>query len=158
MNIVNLTHDEINYTEVIASVSSPKCGATTMFIGTTRDNFEGKMVQRLEYEAYEPMAKAEMEKICNRIREKWEVEHIAVTHRLENVPVCSASVVVAISSAHRKESLEACQYAIDELKSFAPIWKKEVYEDQNENEEESSWKANVECFWSKNEKEPTTGD
>jgi len=103
-----------------------------------------------EDEAYEPMAIAEIEKICNRIREKWEVEHIAITHRLSNVPVCEASVVVAISSAHRRESLEAAQYAIDELKSFAPIWKKEVYEDMNENEEASKWKANAECFWANN--------
>jgi len=63
------------------------------------------------------------------------------------VPVTEASIVIAISSEHRRESLEAVHYAIDTLKASVPIWKKEVYEPKGENSTESQWKANQECFW-----------
>merc|ERR1712110_584943 len=73
---------------------------------------------------------------------KWpDLHHIGIYHRLGQVGPCEASVIIAISSAHRKESLEAVQFAIDELKATVPIWKKELYEDGSE------WKENKECFW-----------
>jgi molybdopterin synthase catalytic subunit len=148
MDIIKLVPGKILIEDIVSAVSSPSCGATSMFIGTTRDNFEDKTVVRLEYEAYEPMAVAEIRKICGQIREKWNVEHIAIYHRLGLVPVTEASIVIAISSEHRKESLEAVQYAIDTMKKTVPIWKKEVYGDgENPSGEENQWKANKECFW-----------
>ena len=60
--------------------------------------------------------------------------------------------ILAISSAHRKASLEAVQFAIDELKSTVPIWKKELYEDG------STWKENKECFWTAQKTEPMDFD
>ena len=74
------------------------------------------------------------------------------TTRLGLVPVKEASVVIAISSAHRKESLEAVQFSIDALKASVPIWKKEVYDGEEENTE--SWKANPECTWKENNRPP----
>lgn len=97
----------------------------------------------MEYEAYEKMALKEMNNICEKIRSKWNLEYIVIYHRLGEVPVSEASVVIAISSPHRKESLKAVEYAIELLKSSVPIWKKEVY-DSNESE----WKENKECPWS----------
>ncbi|KAK2509259.1 hypothetical protein MC885_015658, partial [Smutsia gigantea] len=88
-------------------------------IRTTRNNFEGKKVISLEYEAYLPMAENEVRKICSDIRQKWPVKHIAVL-----VPVSEASIIIAISSAHRAASLEAVSYAIETLKAKVPIWKK----------------------------------
>jgi len=111
---------------------------------------------RLEYEAYEPMAIAEIKKICDQLRGKWAIENIGVIHRLGLVPVKEASIVVAISSEHRRESLEAVHFAIDALKAAVPIWKKEVYagdqeltsnSDSGMADENSAWKANQECFW-----------
>ncbi|XP_034941027.1 molybdopterin synthase catalytic subunit isoform X2 [Chelonus insularis] len=96
-------------------------------------------VLKLEYEAYEPMALKELKNICDKIREKWDVKHIAIFHRLGEVPVCESSVIIAISSAHRQESLQAVQFTIDTLKSNVPIWKKEIYDT-----EESAWKENKE--------------
>jgi len=163
MDIIKLQDALINLEEVSQSVSSSKSGATSIFVGTTRDNFQGKKVIHLEYEAYEPMAVSEIKKVCTKIREKWEVEHIAIVHRLGVVPVTESSIVIAISSAHRKESLEAVHFAIDELKATVPIWKKEFYlEDteaiQSQSEfpgENSAWKANDECQW-KNPQKPTS--
>lgn len=92
------------------------------------------------------MALQAMNKICEEIRKKWtDTKHIAIHHRLGAIPVKEASVVIAISSPHRSNSLEATQYAIDELKRTVPIWKKEVYGGINEGT--SMWKENKECEW-----------
>merc|ERR1712117_649651 len=91
------------------------------------------------------MAEKELQKLCERVRERWDVEKIAIFHRTGVVPLGEASVVIAISSAHRKESLEAVHFAIDDLKATVPIWKKEVYTDGT-----NSWKENKECPWSAN--------
>ncbi|XP_033124657.1 molybdopterin synthase catalytic subunit-like isoform X3 [Anneissia japonica] len=142
-NVIKIIPDVLKFEDAYNIVGSPSCGAISLFAGTTRDHFEGKKVARLEYEAYVPMAEKEIENICTDIRSKWQVEHIAVFHRLGLVKIGEASVIIAISSNHRKESLEAVQYCIDKLKEMVPIWKKEVYEDGN-----SDWKANIECDWS----------
>jgi len=160
MDFVKLVHDKIDAEEIHRLVTSPKCGAISTFIGITRDNFEDKKVVTLEYEAYGPMAINEMKKICNVIREKWPVEHIAIYHRLGLVPVSEASVFVAISSEHRQESLDAVSFAINALKATVPIWKKEVYAPESSTRKdqlpESAWKANSECFWSQNNKLPSS--
>ncbi|XP_020615198.1 molybdopterin synthase catalytic subunit-like isoform X1 [Orbicella faveolata] len=139
-----ITPDHLHVDQVTDIVGAPSAGAISLFVGTTRDNFEGKTVVRLEYEAYMPMARSEMRKICKQVREKWDVIKIAIFHRIGVVPIGEASVIIAVSSAHRKNSLEAVQYCIDTLKATVPIWKKEVYE-----QGEPNWKENSECFWTK---------
>ncbi|XP_034512827.1 molybdopterin synthase catalytic subunit isoform X1 [Ailuropoda melanoleuca] len=141
-DIIKFTTEKLSIDEVSQLVISPLCGALSLFVGTTRNNFEGKKVISLEYEAYLPMAENEIRKICSDIRQKWPVKHIAVFHRLGLVPVSEASIIIAVSSAHRASSLQAVSYAIDTLKAKVPIWKKEMYEESS-----SSWKRNKECFW-----------
>ncbi|CAL1531861.1 unnamed protein product [Lymnaea stagnalis] len=143
MDFVDVVEDKLKVEDITNMVSSETCGAISMFVGTTRDNFDGKRVVRLDYEAYMPMAKRKMLEVCAAIREKWDIHNIAIIHRIGVVPVKEASIVIAISSAHRQESLEAVHYAIDTVKATVPIWKKEVYEDDS-----SSWKQNKECTWS----------
>ncbi|XP_076392865.1 molybdenum cofactor synthesis 2B isoform X1 [Megachile rotundata] len=142
-DIVKLQQEELNIQEIIDSVTSPNCGAISTFIGVTRDNFDNKKVVKLEYEAYETMALKEINNICVKIRSQWNVHHIAISHRLGEVPVSKASIVIAISSPHREESLKAVEYAINALKASVPIWKKEIYDTQ-----ETQWKENQECAWS----------
>jgi molybdopterin synthase catalytic subunit len=124
-------------------VSSPSAGAISTFIGTTRDSFNGKRVERLEYEAYESMALKVFAAIATECRKRWDLLHIAFYHRLGVVPVQECSVYLAISSVHRRDSLLAVHWAIDQIKAKAPIWKKEVYSDG------SVWKQNQE--WDKDE-------
>ncbi|CAK7304026.1 Molybdopterin synthase catalytic subunit [Vulpes lagopus] len=123
-DIIKFTAEKLSVDEVSQLVISPLCGAVSLFVGTTRNNFEGKKVISLEYEAYLPMAENEIRKICSDIRQKWPVKHIAVFHRLGLVPVSEASVIIAVSSVHRASSLQAVSYAIDTLKAKVPIWKK----------------------------------
>ncbi|XP_036385829.1 molybdopterin synthase catalytic subunit-like isoform X1 [Megalops cyprinoides] len=142
-DIVKLTHDKLSADAVSEAVVCPSCGAVSMFIGTTRNNFEGKKVVQLEYEAYVPMAESQLKKIFKDIRDRWTtVRHICVHHRLGVVPVTEASVIIGVSSPHRRESLEAVAHCIEALKANVPIWKKEIYETEG-----SAWKENKECLW-----------
>ncbi|XP_028384674.1 molybdopterin synthase catalytic subunit [Phyllostomus discolor] len=143
---VKFTTEKLSVDEASQLVASPCCGAISLFVGTTRNNFEGRKVISLEYEAYIPMAENEVRRICRDLRQRWPVRHVAVLHRLGLVPVSEASVVIAVSSAHRAASLEAVSYAINALKARVPIWKKEMYEESS-----SSWKRNKECFWAATE-------
>ena len=116
-NHVEVTSKPLDIAAISDLVTKPSTGATSLFVGTTRDNFAGKKVLRLEYEAYVPMAKKELVKLCERMRSKWPgIEACAIHHRIGTVPVTEASVVIAVSSPHRKESLEAVAWAIDNLK------------------------------------------
>ncbi|XP_053909539.1 molybdopterin synthase catalytic subunit isoform X6 [Cuculus canorus] len=127
-DFIKLKSEKLSVAEVSELVSSPYCGAVSLFIGTTRNNFEGKKVIHLEYEAYTSMAETEIKKICRDVRQKWpSVKHIAVHHRLGVVPITEASVIIAVSSPHRVESLEAVTYCINTLKASVPIWKKLAY-------------------------------
>jgi molybdopterin synthase catalytic subunit len=120
-------------------VNDPGCGAISTFVGTTRDNFQGKKVTKLSYEGYVPMAEKELRKLCDDATEKFSVHKIAAVHILGDCPVGQASVILACSSPHRRDALNCCEYLIDELKARVPIWKREVYED-----DASVWKENVE--------------
>ena len=105
-------------------VRSPCAGAVSTFLGTTRDVFEGKRVTSLTYESYVEMAIESLKELCCKIRKQWSVTKIALIHKLGDCPIGEISVLIAISSEHRKESLEAVHFAIDELKKTVPIWKK----------------------------------
>ena len=145
-NFIKITTDYLDVAAITKLVTDPSTGAISLFIGTTRDEFNGKKVVRLDYEAYIPMAEKKIANLCDNIRDKWEgkIHNIAVHHRLGRVDPTEASVIIAITSAHRKESLDSVQYAIDSLKSTVPIWKKEVYAEGDDEE----WKENKECLWS----------
>ncbi|XP_063279966.1 molybdopterin synthase catalytic subunit isoform X1 [Prinia subflava] len=130
-DFVKLKCEKLSVDEVSELVVSPYCGAVSLFIGTTRNNFEGKKVIHLEYEAYTSMAETEIKKICRNVRQKWpSVKHIAVHHRLGVVPITEASVIIAVSSPHRAESLEAVTYCINTLKASVPIWKKSAVDQE----------------------------
>eukprot|EP00775_Hariotina_reticulata_P005243 gene5243-5478_t len=138
---VEITEQTLDLSKYVQKVTSPTAGAISTFIGTTRNSFQGKAVIRLEYEAYIPMALAKLQELCLQIHKNWQVTHVAVAHRTGAVAVCEASVVIAVSSPHRRASLEASvatHWAIDELKASVPIWKKEFFEDG------SIWKENPE--------------
>uniref|UniRef100_A0A6I8QPR4 Molybdopterin synthase catalytic subunit n=1 Tax=Xenopus tropicalis TaxID=8364 RepID=A0A6I8QPR4_XENTR len=122
---IKITHSRLSADEVSQLVTSPSCGAVSIFIGSTRNTFDGKKVVRLEYECYIPMAEMEIKKIFLDVRRQWpHVKHLAVHHRLGLVPVSEASVVIAVSSPHRSDSLDAVKYCINRLKATVPIWKK----------------------------------
>ena len=139
-DIVFITAEPLVLGALAARVVCGTAGGIATFIGTTRDNFEGRRVLRLEYEAYQPMAERELLAICKRMRDRWPLRHVAIAHRIGLVPIGESSVEIAVSSAHRREALEAVQFAIDDLKKHVPIWKKEIYEG-----DAAAWKENAEA-------------
>ncbi len=120
--------EHIDIDRVQTAVADPAGGATVSFVGTPRDHNDGRQVTGLEYEAYTEMALSEIRKIGDEVRRRWPVLGVAIVHRIGSVPIGEASVVIAVSSAHRAVAFEACRFAIDRLKEVVPIWKKEHFE------------------------------
>lgn len=111
-----------------------------MFVGTTRDSFNGREVTRLEYEAFKPMAERVLARIGEAAVRRYGLAAAAVWHRTGVVGVGEASVVIATSATHRREAMEAAAAVIAAVKARAPIWKQEWYAGDSR-----AWKENCEC-------------
>ena len=122
-----LSEEPLSLEDAVREVASDDAGAIATFSGTTRAHSRGREVVRLEYEAYEGMAEAEMERIAGELMERYSLIAVAIHHRVGVVGIGETSVVIAISSAHRAAALAACADAIDTLKQTVPLWKKEIY-------------------------------
>jgi molybdopterin synthase catalytic subunit len=127
--LIHITGSPLVTEKITSLVSQSDLGGINVFIGAVRDQTKGKKVVRLEYEAYEPMAIAEMSKIANRVKEKWPQANIAIHHRTGILQIGEAAVVIAVATPHRDQAFAACKFAIDSLKERVPIWKKEIFED-----------------------------
>jgi molybdopterin synthase catalytic subunit len=122
---VALTDAALSLDVAFQAVCLPECGGTALFVGTTRNHSEGRHVELLEYEAYEELARQELERVALLAVERHGLGAAYLGHRLGVVPVGEASVIVAASAAHRAEAFAGCRELIDELKRIVPIWKKE---------------------------------
>ncbi len=110
-------------------VSHPRAGGIVNFIGTVRNQTQGKEVTKLEFEAYIPMAISEMRKIAERAAQQWPVQKMAIHHRVGTLGIGEIAVIISVACPHRKAAFEACSFAIDTLKETVPIWKKEFFRD-----------------------------
>jgi molybdopterin synthase catalytic subunit len=113
----------------ISKVATAHAGAIDVFIGTVRDNTRDRAVVELQFEAYEPMALAEMRKIGLTAIERWSLLGVSIHHRVGTLKVGDIAVVIAVSAPHRDAAFEACKFCIDTLKMTVPIWKKEIFID-----------------------------
>ena len=129
MDLVELTTDPIDITAVARRFVPPECGATVTLDGYVRQFTKGRETLHLFYEAYEPMAIKEMEKLCESAHEQFEISNIGIVHRLGKLEIGETSVVISVAAPHRKAAFAACEWLIRELKRTVPIWKKEVYAD-----------------------------
>ena len=109
------------------AVADNSCGALVVFEGWIRDHSEGRRVERLEYEVYRPLAEKEGAKIIDEACQRFGVSHAICIHREGLLELGEIAVIVCVSSPHRGEAFDACQYIIDETKTRLPIWKKEHY-------------------------------
>ncbi|MDE2050436.1 MAG: ThiF family adenylyltransferase [Gammaproteobacteria bacterium] len=118
----------LDESELRAGLSDPACGGYAAFEGWVRDHNEGRRVRRLEYEAFEPLAIKEGERIIAEAVARFGVEHAACVHRIGALEIGGKAVWVGVTARHRDEAFRACRYIIDEVKHRVPIWKKEHYE------------------------------
>ena len=123
-----VTTDVLSIDEAYDTVRRPGCGAVALFIGTVRDHHDGKKVTKISYSAFKEMAEKEFAAIAAEAEKRWKVGEVYIAHRTGALQIGDASVVIAVSSAHRAEAFESCRYAIETLKKMAPIWKEEFYE------------------------------
>lgn len=114
---------------VVAAVEHPEAGGIATFTGNVRSRSRGKTIERLEYEAYEPMAVRVLDAIRTRIEAEIEGARVAIHHRVGRLEVGQTAVVIAASAPHRAEAFAACREAIEALKRDVPIWKREVADD-----------------------------
>src|SRR3954469_3466790 len=126
---IKISDKHLDVQSSIDWVMTPQCGGIDVFIGTVRAATKGKIVVRLEFEAYERMALKEMKKIADEAVKKWNIHKISIHHRTGVLEIGEIPVVIAVSAAHRAAAFDACRYIIDTLKKTVPIWKKEVFED-----------------------------
>jgi len=123
-----VTDRALDLQELVQFVTDPEAGAIATFIGTTRNNNEGRKVIALEYEAYPEMAEKELVRLGEEAKKKWPICRMAIVHRIGPVQITQPSVMIAVSAAHRDAAFAACRFAIEEIKRTVPIWKKEVFE------------------------------
>jgi molybdopterin synthase catalytic subunit len=124
---VAIQEEPLDLAPLVAFVERPEAGAVATFSGNVRNHNRGRGVEYLEYDAYRPMAEKKMREIAAEAARRWECR-IAMRHRVGRLEIGEASVLVAVSCAHRGDAFDACRFAIDTLKETVPIWKKEVWE------------------------------
>lgn len=124
-----VTEEPLPTEALIQSVIRPEAGAVTTFIGTVRELTEGKRTLSLTYEAYIPMAEKKLAQLGAQLEEKYEGTKVAMAHRIGKLDISEVAVVIAVSSPHRDASFKASREAIERIKEFVPIWKKEHWED-----------------------------
>jgi molybdopterin synthase catalytic subunit len=129
---VVLTAEPLSLDRCIAAVRGDGMGGIVTFIGMVRAHSRGRAIARLEYEAYAPMATAEMQRLIREIEAEIVGARIAVEHRVGTLAIADVAVAIAAAAPHRAEAFAACRAMIDRLKERVPIWKKEVGVDGEE--------------------------
>src|SRR5580700_9677622 len=127
--VIELVRERIQSEEISARLKAPEDGAIVVFEGIVRNESGGRRTLYLEYEAYEEMALKQMGVIAAAMRSQFGADSVALVHRLGRLEIGETSVLIAVSSPHRRAAFEACRYGIDTLKQTVPIWKKEYFED-----------------------------
>lgn len=123
-----ITAQPLDLIALVGEVSAAGSGAIATFLGLVRDHNQGRRVQHLVYEAYEPLAARTLERIVEEVRDHWPSVTLAVHHRIGRLEVGEASVAIAVSAPHRADAFAACRYTIERVKQIVPIWKHEYFE------------------------------
>ena len=125
---MHLTFNPIDVAGLLNEVR-PSDGGVCVFLGVVRNENEGLPTVAIQYEAYGPMAEAEMEKIAGFLAQEWPQTRVRMRHRVGQLAVGEVSVAIVAASPHRAEAFAACRAAIDRIKTTVPIWKKEFHPD-----------------------------
>jgi molybdopterin synthase catalytic subunit len=122
-----LTPESLPSDAALAWASTPAAGAVVSFVGIVRDHADGRDgVDAMTYEAYEGPARRAMGDVVDSARARWsDLERVALLHRVGDLRLSEASVLVVVSAPHRSAAFEAARFCIDTLKETVPIWKQE---------------------------------
>jgi molybdopterin synthase catalytic subunit len=128
VRLIDIRAAALSVDEVRAVVADPAAGGIALFAGAVRDSDHERHVTGLSYSAH-PSAVDELRRVAGVIAEKFKVTGIAAVHRVGDLAIGDLAVVVAVSSPHRAEALDACRALIDDLKATVPIWKHQRFTD-----------------------------
>lgn len=127
--MIEIIADPIHPELIVNSVKKDDCGAIISFIGTVRNTSnEGDRVTSLQIEARGKDSEAKLREIAFEIRQKWQLQDIAICRRIGKLKIGEVALVVAIAAPHRQEAFEACQYAVDRIKQGGVTTEKDIYE------------------------------
>ena len=129
--------DSLDHNSLLDTLDLAGCGAVVSFLGVTRGIDDGKEIYRLEFDAWQHKLGEVLNGLAVEAISKFGVKKIAMSHRTGSVNAGENIVSIHVGSPHRKAAFVACEWLIDELKSQAPIWKKEV------SELGETWKAGL---------------
>lgn len=127
--MIRLVDHPIDTQEVLDAVRDTRAGAVVLFLGTVREFTGDRQTRSLDYEAYAPMAVAELQRVVRAATARWPVVRATVVHRVGHLELGDVAVAVAVSTAHRREAFEAGQWLMDRIKECVPIWKCENWAD-----------------------------
>lgn len=124
-----LTDSAIDAAALTRDLANADAGACLTFEGRVRNRNAGRAVQRLDYQAYAPLAEAEGDSILDEARQRFAIVDAQCVHRIGSLAIGELAVWVGVSAGHRDAAFAACRYIIDEVKQRVPIWKNEHYAD-----------------------------
>ena len=124
-DVIAIRQGPLDVAEAFANVSTPSSGGVGIFAGVVRDTNDGNDVSEIDYTAFDEMALKEMRAVVDEARTRWPLDRVYVVHSVGRLKVGDVSVIVATSSMHRAEALDACRAIIDGVKERALIWKQE---------------------------------
>ncbi len=127
--MIEITDKPISPELVVNKVKASSSGCVLAYIGLIREYSRGKPVLSVEYEDSKGMAENRLREVASEVRQKWQLNNIAIIHRIGKLKVGDINIVVAVASAHRQEGFTACQYVIDQFKQRRPTRKTETYQD-----------------------------
>ena len=127
--MIEITERPISPELIVNKIKTDSSGCVVTYVGLIREYSRDKQVLSVEYEDSKGTAENKLQEIASEIRQKWQVNNVAICHRIGKLKVGDINLVVAIASAHRQEGFAACQYAIDQFKQKLPTQKKETYKD-----------------------------
>jgi len=127
--MIEITDQPISPEIIIKRVKTDNSGCVVTYVGLIRDNSRGRPVLSVEYEDTDKTAENRLRQIADEAKQKWQLNKVAICHRIGKLEVGDINLVVAIASAHRQEGFAACQYVIDQFKEKLPTRKKETYTD-----------------------------
>lgn len=125
--MVRITKQPISPELIINMVKTDNSGCVVTYVGLIRDHSQGKEVLSVEYTDADGESRERLQEIVTEARKKWQINDMAMHHRIGELKVGDINLVVAVASAHRKEGFAACQYAIDQFKEKLPTKKRETY-------------------------------
>ena len=135
--MIEITDKPISPEQVVSKVKTDSSGCVVTYVGLIRECSQGKRVLSVEYQDIEGTAENILREIANEVSQKWQINNIAISHRIGKLKVGEINLVVAIASAHRKEGFAACQHVIDRFKQMMPTHKTETYQGGSSQVEKS---------------------